>query len=153
MIKVRVKGVAMTEADPSPKVILEEENGPGTLAVGVGAWEAGAMIMELEGVSTPRPLTHVLMAQLFREQGLHLDRVELYGVYGQGDDGFLARIEYHRGIHRWCRDVRPSDALALALSAGAPVYAHAALLRELGALWSDPASLPEGSYWAANHLG
>lgn len=128
MVKVRVRGVAMPDAESMPVVVLEEEGGSGSLAVGVGAYEAGAIIMELEGVSTPRPLTHVLMAQLFEEQGLILRRVELYGVYGQGDDGFLARIEYGRGFHRWTRDVRPSDALALAATTGAPIFAHASLL-------------------------
>lgn len=151
MVEVRVKGVAMPDTDSMPVVVLEEVGGSGAVAVCVGAYEAGAIIMELEGVSTPRPLTHVLMAQLFQEQGLRLRRVELYGVYGQGDDGYLARIEYAKGMHRWTRDVRPSDALALAATTGAPVYAHASLLgaAENSCSASDLLDRPGIAYWHA----
>ncbi len=151
MVKVRVKGVAMPDSDSMPMVVLEEENGGGSVVVGVGAYEAGAIIMELEGVSTPRPLTHVLMAQLFEEQGLRLRRVELYGVYGQGDDGYLARIEYGKGLHRWTRDVRPSDALALAATTKAPVYAHSSLLASPEECWPVAGLMehPESGYWYA----
>lgn len=128
MQRVRVKGVAMPSEESAPVVILEEEDGPGEFSVAVGAAEAGAILMELEGVSTPRPLTHDLMAQVFREQGLSIRRIELYGLYGTDEDGFLARMEYGRGLRTWTRDVRPSDALALAVATGAPVYAHRSLL-------------------------
>ncbi|PKL07400.1 MAG: hypothetical protein CVV51_14325, partial [Spirochaetae bacterium HGW-Spirochaetae-7] len=70
MLRVRVKGVAMPSKEAAPIVILEEECGPGECCIAVGAAEAGAILLELEGFSTPRPLTHDLMAQVFREQGL-----------------------------------------------------------------------------------
>ncbi len=128
MLRVRVKGVAMPSEEAAPVVILEEECGPGECCIAVGAAEAGAILLELEGISTPRPLTHDLMAQVLREQGLSIRRVELYGLYGTDEDGFLARMEYGKGLRTWTRDVRPSDALALAVATGAPVYAHRSLL-------------------------
>jgi len=128
MLRVRVKGVAMPSEEAAPVVILEEECGPGECCIAVGAAEAGAILLELEGVSTPRPLTHELMAQVFKEQGLSIHRVELYGLYGNDEDGFLARLEYGKGLRSWTRDVRPSDALALAVATGAPVFAHRSLL-------------------------
>jgi bifunctional DNase/RNase len=124
MKRVRVMGVAMPSELESPVVILEDDDGASEFCVSVGAAEAGAILMELEGVSTPRPLTHELMAQLFREQGLSLRRVELYGVQGSDEDGFIARLLYGRGLRSWTREVRPSDALALAVTTGAPIYAH-----------------------------
>ncbi|PKL09307.1 MAG: hypothetical protein CVV51_04545, partial [Spirochaetae bacterium HGW-Spirochaetae-7] len=51
-----------------------------------------------------------------------------YGLYGAEEDGFLARMEYGKGLRTWTRDVRPSDALALAVASGAPVYAHRSLM-------------------------
>jgi bifunctional DNase/RNase len=127
MLHVHVKGVAIPSEDSAPVVILEEVDGSRDFAVTVGAAEAGAILMELEGISTPRPMTHELMAQMFREQGLSIKRVELYGLYGAEEDGFLARLEYGKGLRNWTRDVRPSDALALAVAASAPVYAHQSL--------------------------
>jgi len=117
-------GVAMPSELEAPVVILEDDNGVSEFCVSVGAAEAGAILMELEGVSTPRPLTHELMAQLFREQGLSLRRVELYGDRGSEEDRFIARLHYGRGLRSWTRDVRPSDALALAVATGAPIFAH-----------------------------
>lgn len=124
MKRVRVMGVAMPSELEAPVVILEDDNGTSEFCVSVGAAEAGAILMELEGISTPRPLTHRLIAQLFREQGLSLRRVELYGVQGAAEDRFLARLHYSKGLRSWTRDVRPSDALALGVATGAPIYAH-----------------------------
>lgn len=125
----------MPTEDDAPIVILEEDGGSRECSVAVGASEAGAILMELEGISTPRPLTHELMAQVFKEQGIALRRVELYGLYGADEDGYLARMEYGRGLRTWVRDVRPSDALALAVATGAPVYAHTSLLSAPGEYW------------------
>jgi hypothetical protein len=61
-----------------------------------------------------------------------LRRVELYGLYGADQDGFMARIIYGRGLRSWTRDVRPSDALALAAVTKAPVYAHPSLVLPCG---------------------
>lgn len=135
MVRVRVSSVAMPSEDASPVVLLEEEGGTGQFSVAVGAFEAGAILMELEGVSTPRPLTHELVAQVFKEQGISIRRVELYGLYGPDEDGYLARMEYGRGLRTWTRDVRPSDALALAVATGAPVYAHQSLISQPEEYW------------------
>jgi len=139
MLRVRVKGVAMPSEEDAPIVILEEEGGTGEITVAVGASEAGAILMELEGVSTPRPLTHELVAQVFKEQGISIRRVELYGLYGPSEDGYLARMEYCRGLRTWIRDIRPSDALALAVATGAPVFAHPSLLSRTEEFWFSEA--------------
>lgn len=146
MTLVRIKGVAMPSSEASPVVILQDAGG-GELAVSVGAFEAGAIVMELEGLSTPRPLTHSLLAQLLREQGVVLRRVELYGLYGADQDGFMARIIYGRGLRSWTRDVRPSDALALAAVTKAPVYAHPSLVLTCGQGPGLPGSYAGGHYW------
>ena len=131
MTLVHIKGVAMPSEEASPVVVLQDGDG-GELVVSIGAFEAGAIVMELEGLSTPRPLTHSLLVQLMREQGVSIRRVELYGLYGADQDGFMARIRYGRGLRSWIRDVRPSDALALAAVTKAPVYAHPSLVMPCG---------------------
>jgi len=130
MVAVHVKGVAMPSPDSTPLVILQETGGSRSLMVSVGAFEAGAIIMGMEGLGTPRPLTHSLLAEIMKEQGLHLHAIEIYGLYDGGEAGFLARISYSKGFHHWTRDVRPSDALALAIETQAPILAHPSLLMQ-----------------------
>jgi len=146
MTLVRIKGVAMPSEEASPVVVLQDGSG-GELAVSVGAFEAGAIVMELEGLSTPRPLTHSLLAQLLKEQGVALRRVELYGLYGADQDGFMARMIYGRGLRSWTRDIRPSDALALAAVTKAPVYAHPSLLLPCGHGPGLSGGYAESQYW------
>lgn len=149
MKRVRVMGVAMPSELEAPVVILEDDQGAAEFCVSVGAAEAGAILMELEGVSTPRPLTHELMAQVFHEQGLSLRRVELYGGRGMDEDGFIARLHYGKGLRSWTRDVRPSDALALAVTTGAPIYAHQSAFDQPAADMALSAAVTDG-YWFMN---
>ncbi len=128
MLSMRVRGVTLTVPDEQPVVVLESERG--SVAVRVGAYEAGAIIMQLEELSTPRPLTHQLLAELLSERGIRVTRAEIYGVYGRDEDGFLARIVYGKGLRKRARDVRPSDAIALALAFKAPLLAHESLVRD-----------------------
>jgi uncharacterized protein len=153
MLRMHVKGVAMPSTDASPVVILVDEQGEHEICVTVGAAEAGAILMELEGVSMPRPLTHDLFAQMFKEQGICIRRIELYGLYGAGEDGFLARMEYRRAWRTWTRDVRPSDALALAVAVHAPVYAHQSLVLRSSQNLDHESVVPvRDDYWfVGNH--
>lgn len=147
-VEVRVHGVSVGPGEGAPMVLLLDGKGEAGLPVPVGPFEASAIIIELEGISPPRPLTHDLLAELFREGGLSLERAELYGELGSGgwrglpdslglafpEGGFraagapLARLVYRRGLRRREREVRPSDAIALALRLGAPICAERGLL-------------------------
>ncbi len=130
MLPVCIKGVAMPSRKDLPVVLLGEENGLREFTLKIGASEAGAILMKLEGVSTPRPMTHELMAGIFKEQGINIYKVELYKLYGINDGSCLAKIEYGRGLKTFSRDIRPSDALALAINFGAPIFAHISLIED-----------------------
>jgi len=108
-----------------PIVILEERRTERRLQVKVGPFEASAIILELEGISSPRPLTHDLLAEIFEEGGFSLDRVELFG-----DSAELSRAKllYSKSLRNYEKEVRPSDALALALRLQAPVFASPDML-------------------------
>jgi bifunctional DNase/RNase len=126
MVELRIVGVSMEEDSEAPLVLLEEVAGYRNLPVPVGPFEASAIIMGLEGIAPHRPLTHDLLVSFFREAGYSLERVELY----QGDiETPSARLAYHRGLRRIRRDVRPSDALALALRLEVPILAESRLLK------------------------
>jgi uncharacterized protein len=123
-VRLRVRGVAMDGRDSTPVIILAEEGGERSLAVVSGPFEASAVIIKLEGISTPRPLTHDLLASFIADHGFVLDCVEFYGAAG---DSYLARMRYRKGLSRYSREIRPSDAIALAIRLDAPLWADPAL--------------------------
>lgn len=135
-IELRIRGVSME--DDEPVVILEDRATDRRLIVPVGAFEASAIILELEGICPPRPMTHDLLAQFFEEGGFCLDEVELSA---DGRSGIRARLSYRKGLRKFEKEVRPSDALALALRLGARLHAPASLLdlQERGGIpWRRP---------------
>jgi uncharacterized protein len=119
---LRIRGVSMEKDEPV--VILEDRATDRRFRLPVGPFEATAIILELECISPPRPLTHDLLADFFEEGGFSLDEVELFGEPGPGS---RARLSYHKGVRKFEKEVRPSDALALALRLDAPVFAEAAM--------------------------
>jgi bifunctional DNase/RNase len=135
-IELRIRGVSME--DDEPIVILEDRVTDRRLIIPVGAFEASAIILELEGISPPRPMTHDLLAEVFEEGGFSLDEVEFSG---DGRSGIKARLSYRKGLRKFEKEVRPSDALALGLRLGARMRAKTALLelQERGAIpWRRP---------------
>ncbi len=124
MARLRVRGVALDPRDSTPVIILGEEGGERILAMVSGPFEASAVIIQLEGIAPPRPLTHDLLAGFLRDHGFTVERVELYGSDG---DSYLARMRYRRGPFHYTREIRPSDGVALALRTGAPLLADPAL--------------------------
>jgi bifunctional DNase/RNase len=123
IIEMRVRGVSM-EAD-DPIVILEDRMTDRRLLVPVGPFEASAIILELEGISPPRPLTHDILAYFFEEGGFSLEEVSFFG---DGGSGIRSRLSYRKGLRKFEKEVRPSDALALGLRLGAPLRAETALV-------------------------
>jgi uncharacterized protein len=144
--RLRIRGVSMENDEPI--VILEDRATDRRLQLPVGPFEASAIILELECISPPRPLTHDLLADFFAEGGFCLEAVELFGEPGLGS---RARLSYRRGLRRYEKEVRPSDALALALRLDAPVLADASLFDRRGAgpaAWHRPKIFPLGEWKA-----
>lgn len=124
-VEVHVHGVAVDGGEGLPAVFLLDREDKAGLPLQVGPFEASAIIIELEGIVPPRPLTHDLLADFFLESGARLIRAELYG---NQDSSPKARLIYSRGLLRKVKEVRPSDALALALRLEAPICAERSLL-------------------------
>lgn len=125
-VTMSIRGVSVGDGTSLPVVTLREVAETGRfMSLQVGPFEASAIILELEGIEPARPLTHDLLAAVFKEGGLALLRAELFGSTGEGP---RARLVYRRGLGRRVREVRPSDALALALRLKAPIRASRGLL-------------------------
>jgi bifunctional DNase/RNase len=135
-MRLRILGISMENDEPI--VILEDRATDRRLQIPVGPFEASAIILALECISPPRPLTHDLLAVFFEEGGFSLDQVELFG---DPDSGSRARLLYRKGLRKYEKEVRPSDALALALRLDAPVIAEVAMFdrrQDDSATWHRP---------------
>jgi bifunctional DNase/RNase len=123
LLELHIRGVSLEKGEPI--VILEERRTKRRLHVKVGPFEASAIILELEGISSPRPLTHDLLAEIFKEGGFSLDGVELFGYSAELS---RAKLSYSKSLHSFEKEVRPSDALALAQRLKAPIFASPDIL-------------------------
>jgi bifunctional DNase/RNase len=102
-----------------PIVVLKENNGESVLPIWVGLYEANAIALEIEKVSTPRPMTHDLIKNVL----MGLDTVVHKVVVSElKDDTFYAVIWVEQAGRVVSIDARPSDALALALRMDCPIF-------------------------------
>ena len=125
-VEVEVKGVRLDPATGSPVVLLSEKAASGrSLPIWIGPLEAEAILLELDGVEAPRPLTHDLMKRLVEALGARLDRVVVTDVV---EETYRARLDLQRagGAHVTV-DARPSDAIALALRLHRPILVEPAI--------------------------
>jgi bifunctional DNase/RNase len=135
MSLVDILGIHLETATGTPVVLLREHDAPHRyLPIFVGPVEATAIALAVAGQEPPRPLTHDLMATLVTGLGGDLDAVEITAVH---DGTFHARLDLHGPAGPQSIDTRPSDAIALALRLGTPVYVDDAVLDAAGTLLDD----------------
>ena len=115
-------------------VILKDPEGDRYLPIWIGAWEASAIAMRLQGLAAERPLTHDLFAAALDRLGVRVERVVINEL---SDETYHARIHLERDGVQVEVDARPSDALALAVRAEVPIYAADEVLAQAG-LAADP---------------
>jgi bifunctional DNase/RNase len=130
---VRVFGVSLDLASAQPVVILRTDSST-FLPIWVGHPEAAAIIGILQGMEAPRPLTHALVSQVIDELGARLDSVSIVRVDGTT---FYAELNLIHDGDDIEIDARPSDAIALALRAGVPIYVNDEVLMASGASLGD----------------
>jgi bifunctional DNase/RNase len=126
-----VRGIRIDRAANTPVLSLREDEAPRrSLDIYIGAPEAAAISVALEGVAVPRPLTHDLFFRTIEALGAGVDRVVLTHV---SEGTYYAEIVLSDSEDEEVRvSARPSDAVALALRAGCPVYAQEELLETAG---------------------
>jgi bifunctional DNase/RNase len=115
-------------------VILKDPEGDRYLPIWIGAWEASAIAMRLQGLAAERPLTHDLFAAALDRLGVRVERVVINEL---SDETYHARIHLERDGVQVEVDARPSDALALAVRAEVPIFAADDVLAQAG-LAADP---------------
>lgn len=128
MVEMDLVGVRVELPSNTPIALLRERTGSRrVLPIFIGGPEATAIAFALEEVVTPRPMTHDLMRNLLDDLGVSIESVIVTELR---DRTFYAEIEMHAadGVHRVSS--RPSDALALAIRVGTPIYAAESVLDE-----------------------
>lgn len=125
-VEMKIRGLTMDPVTQMPIVVLKDVNGGTVLPIWVGIFEANAIALEIEKVSTPRPMTHDLLKTVL--VGLHTG-VKKIVVNELKDDTFYALIWLERDGELISVDSRPSDALALALRLDCPIYVDDSVLK------------------------
>ncbi len=118
-IEVQIEGVFQAENDGSTSRFVLLSDGERKLPIIIGPFEATAIILPLEGQRPDRPMTHDLIKNLLDKLGGHLERVVIDDLW---NGIYYAKLHIKRGKEELELDVRPSDALALAVRYSAPVF-------------------------------
>ena len=118
MIKMKVVGVTLDPVTNVPIIILKDQKNERTLPIWIGIFEASAIAIKLEGIQTPRPLTHDLLRTVIEILNGKVSRVVIDDLK---DNVFYAKIFIKLGRKTVEIDSRPSDAIALALRTQSPI--------------------------------
>ena len=118
-VEMRLRGLILDPNTESPVLILREIDGDVFLPIWIGAFEANAIALAVEGIEPPRPLTHDLVRATLEALGGRLLRVEVHALEA---GTFHARLIVATPSGELVIDSRPSDAIAIALRAHAPIW-------------------------------
>jgi uncharacterized protein len=118
-IEMTIKGLMVDPITNMPIIILRDVDGQRVLPIWVGVFEANAIALQIENVVTPRPMTHDLLRNVITDLNAHVDRIVVSDLR---DNTFYALIHLTLNGEPIAIDARPSDAIALALRAKAPIF-------------------------------
>src|SRR5712675_193263 len=118
-LEMKIRGLMMDPVTNMPIVILKDVSGNSVLPIWVGIYEANAIALEIEKVSTQRPMTHDLIKSLLLGLNTGIKKVVVNELK---EDTFYALIWLERDGELISVDSRPSDALALALRLDCPIF-------------------------------
>jgi bifunctional DNase/RNase len=140
MIEVTVAGLGIAPPSSLPLLLLKERDGERVLPVGIGPLEAQAIVMPLQGVKPPRPMTHDIMVEIVSSLGGHLRRVEIVDLI---ESTFHARLMLETDGSERIYDIRPSDAVALAVRTETPIFVAEAVFDQAGIVSPQLGEVPE----------
>ena len=148
-VEMKIRGLMMDPVTNMPIVILKDVGGSSLLPIWVGVYEANAIALEIEKVSTPRPMTHDLIKTLLLGLNAGIRKVVVNDLK---DDTFYAVIWIERNGELISVDSRPSDALALALRLDCPIFVDDEVLKssKLSGAVSEKVNQEELRRWLEN---
>ncbi|MCG3194295.1 MAG: hypothetical protein DIJKHBIC_03553 [Thermoanaerobaculia bacterium] len=126
-IQMEVKALIIDPIANMPVIILRDAEEKNFLPIWVGVFEANAIALQMEGITTPRPMTHDLLRNLIAKLPGRVERILINNLK---ENTFYAEIHLWLGDRMLVLDSRPSDAIALALRAAAPVFVEELVLEK-----------------------
>lgn len=131
-IRLKVLGISYSQIQSGAyALILAQVSGPYRIPVVIGAAEAQSIALRMESITPPRPMTHDLFVSFAHAFGIQLRDVFIYRF----EDGvFSSELTFSDGERTVVIDSRTSDAIAIAMRTGAPIYTTRAIVEETGFL-------------------
>jgi hypothetical protein len=126
-IEMTIKGLMVDPATNAPIVILRDKEGQRVLPIWVGLFEANAIALQIENLSTPRPMTHDLLRNVIHGLDATVQKIVVSDLQ---HDTFYAIIYLTARGGTIAIDARPSDAIALALRTRAPIFVEDAVIEQ-----------------------
>ena len=127
MQEMHIYGVSFDLVGKQPIVLLKTAEGNKFLPIWIGHPEAAAILMKLQSASTPRPMTHDLVTDMLDQLGAQVIRITVTELR---ENTFYAQITVQQDGSEVEIDSRPSDAIALAIRADAPIFAADEVIEE-----------------------
>ena len=124
-VEMKIRGLMLDPNTNMPMVVLKDARSERVLPIWVGIYEANAIAVEIEKLAAPRPMTHDLTRNLIHALNGTLEKVTITELR---DDSFFAALWIRQGKEQVMVDVRPSDAIALALRADCAIYVAQSVL-------------------------
>jgi uncharacterized protein len=132
MVEVRLRAVRVDLQSNTPVLLLQETEGEGrTLPIFIGTPEAAAIAYALQDVKMPRPMTHDLIRDILSGLEVAVERVVITELRSST---YYAELQLRRGTERSVVSSRPSDAVAVAVRTGSPLYVADDLMDAEGVL-------------------
>lgn len=116
---MKIKGLVVDPISKMPIVVLEDKENQNMLPIWIGVFEANAIALKVENISTPRPMTHDLLKDFLDKFEINLEKIMINDVR---DNTFYALLHCTYKNKNITIDSRPSDAIALALRLDAPIF-------------------------------
>jgi bifunctional DNase/RNase len=133
-IEMSIKGLMVDPITNMPIVILRDKDGQKVLPIWVGIFEANAIALQIENIATPRPMTHDLLRNVIQDLKASVQKVVVCDLQ---ENTFYALIYLSLNGDTLAIDARPSDAIALALRARAPIFVEESVIEN-----AKPIDLP-----------
>jgi bifunctional DNase/RNase len=127
-IQMELHKIIISELQDQQVIVLREVDGERMFPIVIGSTEALAIDRRLKGIPTPRPMTHDLLASVIEQLGGTLERIEINNLENHT---FFARILIRQNGQVIEVDSRPSDAIALGVAGGVPIYVAEHVLDEV----------------------
>lgn len=146
--KVHIAGLTIDPDSNTPIVILKGEDQQKVIPIWIGLLEATSIVSALRNIQFDRPLTHDLFINFLKTVQMDIMQVEIFDII---NNTYYARIQFHTQARTFAMDARPSDAIALAIRARAPILVDDALM-QVPVKTSEPVEIldesEEGRKWA-----